>query len=263
MNSLHNVSWARGVAVKKAGRFPLYFTGAKWCEIRDCVLDDAWFKGGGGTAYAGWEQACDCLMENVTTYKLRHAPCVQWAASGNVIRKSAFYASDAQWHSGWTHENLYEECVIESTTDNGAYGYGMWASPPEDTAHGPNGPRNVVYNCDVRSPKAGLWMGGMNENWLILYNRFIAGSGPGILAKTASFDHIIRQRLRLADETARRRPPIAGLHGVELTQPARWQRPAVGGPGKPLVERDNRLVPPVRHPPGRPSSIFEWQRQQR
>ncbi|MDH7569271.1 MAG: glycosyl hydrolase family 28-related protein, partial [Armatimonadota bacterium] len=43
--------WARGVTVKKAGRFPLYFVNAKWGEIRDCVLDDAWDKGGGGTAY--------------------------------------------------------------------------------------------------------------------------------------------------------------------------------------------------------------------
>ncbi|HHX40662.1 MAG TPA: right-handed parallel beta-helix repeat-containing protein [Armatimonadetes bacterium] len=267
----HNVweSWARGVAVKKAGRFPLYFTGAKWCEIRDCVLDDAWFKGGGGTAYAGWEQACDCLMENVTTYKLRHAPCVQWAASGNVIRKSAFYASDAQWHSGWTHENLYEECVIESTTDNGAYGYGMWASPPEDTAHGPNGPRNVVYNCDVRSPKAGLWMGGMNENWLILYNRFIAGSGPGILAKTASFDHIIRGNVFcLADE---KRPAVVLLSpdciGVELigNRVLGGNGQLWGGLGKPLVERDNRLEPAGEAPRPRPAvpSIFEWQRQQR
>ena len=44
----------------------------------------------------------------------------------------------------------------------------------------------------VSSPKAGLWMGGMNENWLILYSRFVVGSGPGVFAKTASFDHIIR-----------------------------------------------------------------------
>jgi hypothetical protein len=29
---------------KKAGRFPLYFLSAKWGEIRDCTLDDAWFK---------------------------------------------------------------------------------------------------------------------------------------------------------------------------------------------------------------------------
>jgi hypothetical protein len=82
--------WARGVTVKKAGRFPLYMLNAKWGEIRDCQMDDAWYKGGGGTAYVGWENACDGLMENVETWKMRHAPLVQWAASGNVIRNSVF-----------------------------------------------------------------------------------------------------------------------------------------------------------------------------
>ncbi len=184
--------WARGVTVRMCGRNPVYGYMAKWCEIRDCVFDDAWFKGGGGTAYAGWEVAWDCLMEGVETFKLRHAPLFQWAASGCVIRKSVFHESDAQWHSGWTNENLMEQCVVESVTGNGGYGYGMWASPPEDTAHGPNGPRNVVYNCDVSSERDGLWMGGMNEGWMILYNRFVVGKGPGVFAKTASFDHTIR-----------------------------------------------------------------------
>lgn len=264
----HNVweSWARGVTVKKAGRFPLYFTGAKWCEIRDCVIDDAWFKGGGGTAYAGWEHATDCLMENVTTYKLRHAPCVQWAASGCVIRKSTFYASDGQWHSGWTNENLFEECVIESEAGNGGYGYGMWASPPEDTAHGPNGPRNVVYNCDVRSPKAGLWMGGMNENWLILYNRFVVGSGPAVFAKTASFDHVIRGNVfSLADE---KQPAVflatPDCIGVELigNRVLGGSGKLSGGMGKPAVDRDNRFEPAGEAPRPKPAvpSIFEWQR---
>ena len=184
--------WARGVTVKKCGRFPVYGSMAKWCEIRDCVFDDAWFKGGGGTAYTGWERSWDCLIENIKTYKMRHAPLFQWAASGNVIRKGVFYESDGQWHAGWTNENLMEQCVIESVIGHGGYGFGLWASPPEDTAHGPNGPRNVVYNCDIASPKTGLWMGGMNENWLILYNRFVVDSGHGVSAKTASFDHIIK-----------------------------------------------------------------------
>ncbi|UCG48268.1 MAG: hypothetical protein JSU94_00540, partial [Phycisphaerales bacterium] len=184
--------WARSVTVKKCGRFPVYGSMAKWCEIRDCVFDDAWFKGGGGTAYTGWDRCWDCLIENVETFKMRHAPLFQWAASGCVIRKSVFHESDAQWHAGWTNENLMEQCIVESVRGHGGYGFGMWASPPRDAAHGPNGPRNVVYNCDVSSPKTGLWMGGMNENWLILYTRFLVDSGPGVFAGTASFDHIIK-----------------------------------------------------------------------
>ncbi|MBN2131443.1 MAG: hypothetical protein JW741_18220 [Sedimentisphaerales bacterium] len=83
----------------------------------------------------------------------------------------------------WTNENLIEQCVVESVRGHDGYGYGMWASPPEDTAHGPNGPRNVVYHCDISSQRAGLWMGGMNENWLILHNRFVVDRGPGVFAK--------------------------------------------------------------------------------
>ena len=187
--------WAKDVNVKKCGRFPIYGSMAKCCEIRDCVFDDAWFKGGGGTAYTGWDRCWDCLIENIETFKMRHAPLFQWAASGCVIRRSVFHESDGQWHSGWTHENLIEQCVIESVRGHGGYGYGMWASPPEDKAHGPNGPRNVVYNCDVSSPRAGLWMGGMNESWLILHNRFTVDSGAGVFAKPTSFDHIIKNNV--------------------------------------------------------------------
>jgi len=258
--------WARGVTVKKAGRFPLYFSPAKWCEIRDCVLDDAWFKGGGGTAYAGWESTCDCLMENVITHNLRHAPLVQWAASGNVIRKSVFHNSDGQWHAGWTNENLFEQCVIESVEGNGGYGYGMWASPPEDEEHGPNGPRNVVYNCDVRSPRAGLWMGGMNEGWLILYNRYLVGSGPGVYAKEASFDHIIRGNVfSLADP----KQPAVILQTPDCTGVELIDNQVYGGNGKlcdgsarPAVDRGNRLAPAGAAPRPQPAvpSIFEWQR---
>ena len=35
-------------------------------------------------------------------------------------------------------------------------------------------------------------MGGMNENWLILYNRFDVQKGRGVFVKDASFDHIIK-----------------------------------------------------------------------
>ena len=64
-------------------------------------------------------------MENVETRKMRHAPLFQWAASGNVIRKSLFRESDGQWHAGWCNENLFEQCRIESVADHGSYGLGL------------------------------------------------------------------------------------------------------------------------------------------
>jgi hypothetical protein len=257
--------WAKDVTVKKCGRFPVYGSMAKWCEIRDCVFDDAWFKGGGGTAYTGWDRCWDCLIENVETFKMRHAPLFQWAASGCVIRKSVFHESDGQWHAGWTNENLIEQCVIESVRGHGGYGYGMWASPPEDEAHGPNGPRNVVYNCDVSSERAGLWMGGMNENWLILYNRFIADTGPGVSAKTASFDHIIKGNVFVLKD---KKSPMVQLGtpdciGIEIIGNKLY-----GGNGRLLagkashtVVKENKALPLGDAPRPAPNmpSIYEWQ----
>jgi hypothetical protein len=258
--------WARGVTVKKCGRFPVYGSAAKWCEIRDCVFDEAWFKGGGGTAYTGWERCWDCLMENVETFNMRHAPLFQWAASGCVIRKSVFHASDAQWHAGWTNENLIEQCVVESALGNGGYGFGMWASPPEDTAHGPNGPRNVVYNCDVRSPKAGLWMGGMNENWLILHNRFIVDSGPGIYAKATSFDHVIRGNAFVLKDG---KSPMIQLGAADCTGVEAISNRLYGGngrflsgPGQLAISEDNLALPlsEASRPELDEPSIYDWQR---
>ena len=261
--------WGRGVTVRMCGRNPVYGHMAKFCEIRDCVFDDAWFKGGGGTAYCGWENSFDCLMEDVETFKLRHAPLYQWAASGNVIRDGVFHESDAQWHSGWTNENLFENCVITSVRGNGGYGFGMWASPPEDTAHGPNGPRNVVYNCDVSSEREGLWMGGMNENWLILYNRFIVEAGEGVFGKEASFDHIIRGNVFVLQDEA---SPLLRLAtpdciGVELIDNALYggNGEFAAGMGEPEVLRGNEAhpLPGEDDLPARPTppveSIYQWE----
>ena len=267
--------WARGVSVLKAGRFPLHATWGKWCEIRDCLADDAHYHGGGGTAYVGWQHSWDCLMDGVTARKMRHAPCVQWASSGNVIRRSTFHGSDAQWHAGWTNENLFEQCVVDAAGSWGTYGYGAWASPPSDVAHGPNGPRNVVYNCDFRSPKAGLWMGGMNEAWLILHNRFIVQSGPAVFARTSSFDHIIQGNVFvLADP---KQPAIhlatADCIGIEIIGNRVYGGAGrlLAGPAKPLLDRDNLFapLPPAPsaslgagppHPIPTVPSIFAWQR---
>ncbi len=259
--------WAKDVTIKKCGRFPVYGSMAKWCEIRDCTFDNAWFKGGGGTAYTGWDRCWDCLAENVETFKMRHAPLFQWAAAGNVIRKSIFHESDGQWHAGWTNENLIEQCVIESARGHGGYGYGMWASPPEDRAHGPNGPRNVVYNCDVSSPRAGLWMGGMNESWLILHNRFVVDSGVGVLAKTTSFDHIIKNNVFVLKD---RKSPMVSLAtsdciGTEITGNKLYGGNGrfVSGPAKPAVIKDNNAFPlgNAQRPIPKVPSIYEWQKQ--
>lgn len=257
-------SWARNVRVVHTGYKPLYMPNCKRCEVRDSEFDSAWYNSG-GSAYVGWEHSFDSIMQGVTTYDLRHAPVLQWASSGNVIRKSVFHNSDMQWHAGWTNENLYEDLVVEASQDGGSYGNGGWASGPEDTGHGPNGPRNVVYNCNITSSKGGLWMGGMNEAWLIMYNRFVVGRGPAVIAKAASFDHIIQGNVFVMMEPYPAAIYLAtkDVKGVELIN-NRFFGPVdqlVEGESRPAVEFDNHILKSGDinrpHPPVR--SIYEWQ----
>ena len=152
--------------------------------------------------------------------------------------------------------------------DHGSYGYGAWASPPEDTAHGPNGPRNVVYNCDISSPRAGLWMGGMNENWLILHNRFVVEAGVGVFAKDSSFDHIISDNVFvLRDEKS----PMVYLAtpdciGVELLGNRLYggNGTLADGAGKPAVMEGNEtlaLTDDIPRPQPAVASIYDWQQE--
>ena len=112
-------------------------------------------------------------------------------------------------------------------------------------------------------------MGGMNENWLILHNRLIVESGPGIVARRASFDHIIRGNV-IAVASDKPAVQLAGddCVGVEVigNQIYGSGGKVVAGPGQPAVEQHNtvaRFTPnPPRPQPAIPS-IFEWQRRRR
>ncbi|MFI5357905.1 MAG: glycosyl hydrolase family 28-related protein [Opitutales bacterium] len=260
--------WARGLAIVHAGDKALYMPNSKRCEVHDSVFDRSWCNDG-GSAYVGWESSFDCLMENVTTYAMRHAPVVQWASSGNVIRLSTFHGSDAQWHAGWTNENLYEELAVESSQTTGSYGNGGYATGPDDTAHGPNGPRNVVYNCDISSIRTGLWLGGMNEGWLILYNRFVVGRGPAIMAKDASFDHTIRGNVfvMMEPEPAAIFLGSADCTGIDVVG-NRFYGPVgqlFGGATRPAVDQDNRVrrSGDIARPRPAVLSIYEWEQSHR
>lgn len=258
--------WIENVRVDMAGRHSYYTNFAKKNEIRNSVFDDVWFKQGGGSGYIGFERAYDSLVDSVITYSMRHAPNLQWAASGNVIRRSHFNDSDGQWHAGWTNENLFEQISVSSGWDNGNYGYGLYSSSPEAGFHGPTGPRNVVYNSDFKAPFVGLWMGGMNENFIIAYNRFINARGPAIYGKHASFNHIIKGNLFVTME-----PYPAVFYfasedciGIEITDNHIIGPVTVltGGPAQILVEENNvieRTGDIMRPKPDVPS-IFEWQR---
>jgi len=281
--------WGRRVTVEWTGRMPLYGSHVKWMEIRDCKFNNAHDMGGGGTAYVGWQYSFDCLMENVTTRNMRHAPNLDWSCSGCVFRNSTFYYSDAQTHSGWCHENLFENCVIVDPrgrpAGGGSYGHGFWATPPSDSSHGPNGPRNVFYNCDfqnsgehavfedemVRYGPTGLVLGGMNENWLFFYNRVLS-RGPGILLRGVQFDHIIKGNVFVVDQAF---PAVVvedpgrtrGLEIVGNTVYGGNGALVAAGASAVALDQANRALKQADQVPPRPSpevpSIYEWERRAR
>jgi hypothetical protein len=264
--------WVRRVDVLNSGGSGVHFHSAKQCEVRDCTFtgfDPAVHKAHVNYfGYGGFTCAWDCLMEDTVWKRFRHAPQVQFGAQGNVIRNSVFEGSDAQWHAGWSTENLFENCRNDARGAYGSYGHGAYATGSDDTTHGPNGPRNAVYNCDFICATNGVLLNGVNENWLFLHNRFTVEKGAGFVATCGCFDHIIRNNRFILKNTAfpllRLRTP--DCVGVELVDNVLF-----GGNGT-LVEsaaplaadRDNRVAAPDEPPPERPRaappSIYEWQR---
>ncbi|MDX2018856.1 MAG: hypothetical protein SF187_01345 [Deltaproteobacteria bacterium] len=186
--------WLKNVKINQAGHFSVAFGNSKHGEVRDAVFDKVRDRGGNGTGYAGFWSTYDSLMDNVTTYDMRHAPNLQDQASGNVIRNSKFYNSDAQWHTNWTTENLFENLLVQTDGQVGSEqetypkilraSQIMGSTGLQSTLHSVHGPRNVVWNCDfiVKQRGAGPIFGGLNQNWIFSYNRVdLAGQNGALL----------------------------------------------------------------------------------
>ena len=257
----------KDVKIIMAGRSPVCANNSKFCAVLNCEFDDSFFKGGGGAAYAGWDCCYDCLTDGIVTRNLRHAPLVQWSASGNVFRNGVFYHCDGQWHAGWANENLFENCrIISDTKINGGYGNIFWASSPEDGSHGPNGPRNVVYNCDGYGIEDAVYFGGMNENWIFVGNRLRTANKAGVFIKTASFDHIIKNNVFILED---KKSPFFVFASPDCVGVELIDNTIYGGNGKlftglqkPLVNKNNKILKLDKNAP-RPKlevpSIYEWQ----
>ena len=250
-----------------AGRSPVAANNSKFCSVINCEFDDSFYKGGGGAAYAGWDSCYDCLTEGLVARNMRHGPVVQWSASGNVFRNVISYHCDAQWHAGWANENLFENCkVISDTKVNGGYGNIFWASSPDDGSHGPNGPRNVVYNCDGYGIEDAVYLGGMNENWIFVGNRMRTSRKAGFFLKTASFDHIIKNNVFILEDKTTPFMVFASPDcvGVEVSDNIIY-----GGNGKlysglqkPFININNqfrRLDKNAPRPELKIKSLYEWQ----
>ncbi len=263
--------WVQRVDVIDCAQSGVHFHSAKWCECRDCtftgfdakihVAHTNWW------GYAGFTQSMDCLMEDTVWHRFRHGPQVQYGAQGCVIRNSVFHGSDAQWHAAWTTENLFENCIVDARGEYGSYGHGCYATGSNDTTHGPNGPRNVVYNCDFTSRAQGAFLCGFNENWLFLHNRFDVEQGEGFLGTFGAFDHIIRHNTFVLRDGASPllRLKMADCTGVELSDNTLYGGNGTVYEGVPALEVEcgNRVVPLGETAPDRPvadpPSIYAWQ----
>ena len=268
--------WARDLNVIDAGCSGVHFRGAKRCEVRDSEFtgfdakvhraNENWW------GYAGFTQSVDCLIDNTVWRRFRHGPQVQFGAQGNVIRNSTFEGSDAQWHAGWSTENLFENCRIGPTGPYGSYGFGMYSTPSHDTSHGPNGPRNVVYNCDVTSGKDGVYARGASENWLFLHNRFAVNQGSGFHADSGFFDAILRNNVFLLTDG---KSPLLFLRtpdcvGIELVGNRLYggSGKIVEGATKVAVDENNKALPAPKdgvpeRPVANPPSIYDWQQKKK
>jgi hypothetical protein len=258
----------RDVTVSMCGRNPVWFENTKFSTIENCKFIDAWFKGGGKSAYVGFERSYDCLMDNVETHKMRHAPVLQWSASGNVIRNSVFLHSDAQWHAGWPHENLMENCrIVTDTKQYGAYGHSFFSTGPADTSHGPGGPRNVVYYCDADSFESPVKLTGNNDNWMFVYNRFISRIGDGVFVMDGTNDLILRQNHILLKKANKAMLITAGVDspGIDLSDNKVFASHAelVKGLIVPKIEKENQLLPKsenISRPKPPVISIYNYQK---
>jgi len=110
-------------------------------------------------------------------------------------------------------------------------------------------------------------MGGMNENWLILHNRFVVKSGPGVSAKTFSFDHIIQGNVFVLQDgkSAMIHLATADCTGIEATGNVLYggNGSLVSGKAPLLTSQGNQILPPAAgaRPQPRVASIYEWQQQ--
>ena len=262
--------WARNVKVTNTGRHPLFFLDSKFGEVRDCVFDGAQFKGGGGSAYAGFERSFDCLMDNVDVSNLRHGPILNWACSGDVIRNSVFHnVHGGHWHSGWCNENLYENCVIDAPD----FRVGLTAFGPKYfKVHGPQGPHNVTYNCDIQVSRGagndlGIWLMGWEMDWLFAYNRFYVKYGQAMLVEDHCRDIAVHDNVFCLEH------PFAAAFvsrddtctNINLTDNQIYGdiKAVVADGSKGYVDEGNTISPYELAPRPTPPvpSIFDWERQ--
>ena len=132
--------------------------------------------------------------------------------------------------------------------------------------HGSNGPFNVIYNCESTSLKSAVYLGGMNRNWRIVYNRFLVEKGPGIIARLNSCDNLVMGNLFLLKDE---KSPMVWSEFLGNRGDRLIRNTVCGGngtlwlgPGAPDEISGNRFLPLEKAPPAvspPTPSLYLWQ----
>jgi len=262
--------WMQRVRLVNAGRFPI--TGmTKNFEMRDSEISGAQyhFGVGGGSGYVAFSSAQDCLMENIKTEKLRHAPDFQHGAQGCVIRASVFEDSDAQFHRGRTYDNLLENCTVNSRGSNKSFGsYGPAVTVTTDPKTADVGSGNVIYKNTFTSMnvykggKAFALDCGPAQGWLVAYNTFESDIGCAIASNGAGHDILF---LNNSFSVANAEPPavtgdVSALRLVGNSFAGYAESEILPAGGNPAEFTGNTVTPPAETPEPKIPSIYLWQK---
>jgi hypothetical protein len=189
--------WLKNVHIKKPLNWPVVgMSNIVNTEFRDCWFDGSWAEiNSGGNSYlgwTGWAGSSHNLMENCTANDLRHMAVFQWSTA-SVVRNCSFSGStitSPQLHGHYPFDNM-----VESTTFNFNTSTAYWVDWAASLTHGPNGPRNVLYNNRMIGGEGTFRMLGTSEAHILVYNKVsttVVRDTPGLWAADRTFNGILR-----------------------------------------------------------------------
>jgi hypothetical protein len=136
--------WIRNVESVRASRYHIRLEAAFGCEVRDCVIHDAWEAGGNADYGVGLYQWCsNNLVENNVAFHCRHSYVTEYGGQNNVIAYNCskdpinenqlttdYLMGDLIHHGGEPRWNLWEgnvagiikfDCVLGGSAYNTAF----------------------------------------------------------------------------------------------------------------------------------------------
>jgi hypothetical protein len=155
--------WVENVHTYMTGSHPFVTEQVRNIEVKGCLFDGSWNKGGGGNGYFRLSRAWGCLVYKNILRNLRHLT-LQWSSSGNVVVGNDLDC-EINLHGGWERNNLIEmnviripynhshtNCTIGCDHIDGVGAGETWypiywsAGAKAGKWSGSTGPRNIFFN---------------------------------------------------------------------------------------------------------------------